>query len=266
MILLVFEGRVLEPKVMATLQYLFFSSTVESVMCYYGTDTYTLWKEVKEHAVDGEPDIFNIVKRRMQSVGDHSLDQYNSYQVESVYLFFDYDPQNRTIPLGQLNQAILEMVTLFDDAMDKGKIFISYPMLESVFCVDSIPDPNFLQSTVSLVNCHGFKGWCHNYLFARKPESLLFKTNRAGYITEVDPSKRKQELLDKWNNIVRMNVEKAYLMCEKKAGLPVNIEDVSQSAIINNERDTYVLPLSCVSILSAFPMFLYEYFHGNGAF
>ena len=269
MILLVFEGEKGEPRVMATLQYLYFSGSANQVLCYYGTDTHTLWKEVKEYEADGyEADVFTIVKQRMQSRGDHSLDLYNSYQIESIYLFFDYDPQNKTIPPERLNQEIQEMVLQFDDPMDKGKIYISYPMAESLFCINSVPDSSFISTDVAIEDCRCFKGWCMaQYELSRKPGLLIYKTDKTGRkITETNPASRKQELIDKWNSIVLMSIEKANMICTGQNGLPDNVDIVSQMEIFIHERDDYVLPSSKVSILSAFPMFLYEYFHGNGIF
>ena len=42
--------------------------------------------------------------------------------------------------------------------------------------------------------------------------------------------------------------------------MPENKDDVSQKEIFDAQLQDYVLPKDCVSILSAFPMFLHEYF------
>ena len=263
MILLVFEGQVGEPKVMATLQHLYFSDAANHLLCSYGTDTYTLWKDVKRHDLDGEADVFAIVKERLHSRGDYSLDQYSSYQIESVYLFFDYDPQNNTIPPELLNQAIDEMVALFDDPMDKGKIFISYPMLEGLFCLNTIPDAAFFNSVVSLADCHGFKGWCQQFFYRKNPELLIYKTDRDGSIIG-DPSAQKKELLEKWNALVVMTAVKANLICHGALAAPDNVENIYKKDIFRHQINDYVIPNACISILSAFPLFLFDYFHGNG--
>lgn len=265
MILFVFEGKITEPKVMATLQHLYFPSAVDQLLCYYGTDTYTLWKDIKEHEANGyDADIFSIVKQRIQRTGDHSLDKYNSYQIESIYLFFDYDPQNRTIPPERLNQAIEEMALKFIDPMETGKIFISYPMLEGLFCLSSIPDPSFNHVCVPLSDCHGFKGWCQCFPFARKPEMLLLDTDKLGNIKDVPSDERKQDLLEKWNDLVKMTAKKANFICSGIAVCPKDVDAIPQIKIFQHERDDYVIQKSSVSIISAFPLFLFDYFHGNG--
>lgn len=265
MILLVFEGQVGEPRVMATLQYLYFSDTASQVLCYFGTDTYTLWKDIKEHEKDGyEADIFTIVKQRLQENGDHSLDKYKSYQFESVYLFFDYDPQNTTISMARLNSSIENMLRVFDDPMNKGKLFISYPMLECLFCLNSLSDSGFPGACVKLDDCSSFKEWCiSHYEWARKPLTLLYKYKR-GRIDDPNPESRKQELRYNWNQLVLMSASKANMICSGSYVMPSDTDDISQEMIFRHQIDDYVIPSSRVSILSAFTMFLFDYFHGNG--
>ena len=266
MILFVFEGKVTEPKVMATLQHLYFPDAANQILCYYGTDTYTLWKDIKEHEANGyEADIFSIVRQRIQKTGDHSLDKYKSYQIESVYLFFDYDPQNRTISAERLNHAVEDMILQFCDPMDKGKIFISYPMLEGLFCLSSIPDSSFNRVCVQLDDCHGFKAWCKCFPFARKPEMLLLNTDRFGNIKETISDERKRDLLEKWNDLVMMTAEKANFICSGVAAYPNDVEAIPQIKIFQHERDDFVIQKSSISVLSASPLFLFDYFHGNGA-
>ena len=77
MILFIFEGQVEEPKIMATIKQLFLSNIEEQLLCSFGSDTYTLWKDIVEYQKNGyEVDVFNIVKERLHSRGDYSLDKY----------------------------------------------------------------------------------------------------------------------------------------------------------------------------------------------
>lgn len=97
MILLIFEGQKEEPQIMTTIKTLFFGRGKEQLLCSYGTDTYTLWRDIKLYTEDGyDVDVFQIVKERMHSRGDYSLDVYDSYSIDSIYLFFDYDPQTKS--------------------------------------------------------------------------------------------------------------------------------------------------------------------------
>ena len=133
MILLILEGANTEPPIVATIRLLFFANNPDQLVCSYGTDTYTLWKEIKSYMDDGnEPDVFEIVRERLHRSGDTSLDNYDSYQFDSIYLFFDYDPQNNTVSSETLNASITEMLKLFSDPIgDFGAKAPRKPMIIS---------------------------------------------------------------------------------------------------------------------------------------
>lgn len=265
MVLLILEGETEEPKVMATIKQLFFSKNKEHLLCSYGTDTYTLWKDVRKYVDEGgEPDVFEIVRERLHGRGDTSLDGYCSYQFDSIYLFFDYDPQNSRVSPDVLNKAISDMVNLFSDPMDKGQIFISYPMTEALYCQDSLPDSNFVCSSVPVCNCSDFKAWIRRYECAVKRYMLLFKTDRSANIIE-PVLNRRSDLRSAWVELVKASAEKANYICNGTVALPVAVDDVLQSGIFKGQLRSY-LPKGLVAILSSYPMFLYEYFHGQGEF
>ena len=46
-----------------------------------------------------------------------------------VFLFFDYDFQNR-IGTQKVNNILDEMLDFFDDETENGKLYINYPMIE----------------------------------------------------------------------------------------------------------------------------------------
>lgn len=183
MILLIFEGQKEEPQIMTTIKTLFFGRGKEQLLCSYGTDTYTLWRDIKLYTEDGyDVDVFQIVKERMHSRGDYSLDVYDSYSIDSIYLFFDYDPQNKKLGLQRLNKAVSELIDTFNNPMDNGQLFISYPMAEAVYCEDSIPSDAFMTATVSLNDCHGFKDWIKNYNIAKSKNTIKCNAMHVSYV------------------------------------------------------------------------------------
>lgn len=265
MMLLILEGRNTEPPVVATIRQLYFADNQDQLVCSYGTDTYTLWKEVKSYVDDGcEPDVFEILRERLHKCGDSSLDGYSSYQFESIYLFFDYDPQNRTISSETLNSAISDMLDLFSDPMDKGQLFISYPMIEALYCINSLSSKDFLKTTVSIADCRCFKSWSNKFEYNRKRYMLLFKTDKSGNITEQE-KQRMSNLKSTWDNLVKMHASKAHYISKDSATLPTHVDDVTQKKIFNGQLSKFI-PLGTVSILSSFTMFLFEYFHGGKDF
>lgn len=264
MILLVFEGEKDEPKIMATIKRLFFNGMENQLLCSYGTDTYTLWKDVRRHAEDGyEVDIFQIVKERLHKRGDHTLDGYFSYQIDSIYMFFDYDPQNTKLGLGRLNPAIESIVEMFNDPMDKGQIFISYPMVEALYCMDSISGNDYLSAVVPTADCSQFKKWIHKYSIACNKSSIILKTDGSHAVIEEATDERLSNMTNCWNAIVKLNAMKANRICNSLDSYPDDIGQILQRKIFNAESEM-IATRNQLAIISAFAMFLYEYFHGNG--
>ena len=268
MILLVFEGVKEEPKIMQTVKELFFKDNPDMVQCAYGSDTHTFVKEVKElQEDDGEVDIFNVVKSRMNRRGDTSLNDFISSQFEATYLFFDYDPQNKTVSLSRLNEEISEIIDVLSDSSENGMIFISYPMVESLYCLNSTSDPNFCNYTVSIDHLHKGKSWAMEYDFYRKRHNVILKTDNLGNIEEKDNTpERVSSLKEIWNDLILVNTSKANFICNDKYTPPRHIEDITTKGIFKKQLEKYVLKDKNVPVLSAFPLFLFEYFHGNGDF
>ncbi len=146
-------------------------------------------------------------------------------------------------------------------------IFISYPMVESLYCLNSMPDPNFCNYIVSIDQLHRGKSWAMEYDFYRKRNNVIFETDNTGMIKERDNTlKRLSYLKIVWNYIIQVNTLKANFICNGNNNLPCNVEDITTKRIFNKQLEKYVLKGNNVSILSAFPLFLFEYFHGNGDF
>lgn len=265
MILLIFEGQKEEPQIMTTIKTLFFGRGKEQLLCSYGTDTYTLWRDIKLYTEDGyDVDVFQIVKERMHSRGDYSLDVYDSYSIDSIYLFFDYDPQNKKLGLQRLNKAVSELIDTFNNPMDNGQLFISYPMAEAVYCEDSIPSDAFMTATVSLNDCHGFKDWIKNYNIAKSKNTIKCNACQLRDITSNADSFI--ALKQKWIELVKMNATKANYICNARKSVPTDVNMITQKSVFYHELFDFVEKNNEVSILSSFPMFLFEYFHGCGDF
>lgn len=267
MILLVFEGQKEEPKIMATIKTLFFPNREDQILCSFGTDTYTLWNDVQKHISNGyEADVFEIVKERMHSRGDNSLDKYDSHNIDSIYLFFDYDPQNSKISPATLNYAISSIISTFDDPMGNGQIFISYPMVEALFCENCSTSPDILYSKVSLADCRGFKSWSMQFSFSCNRLSLRLNVDNNGNLLEEINDNRLKDLKQKWNELIKQYSTKANLICHNNPTLPVDVSLITQNQIFQHELSDYVNKDETVSLLSSFTLFLFEYFHGNGDF
>lgn len=155
------------------------------------------------------------------------------------------------------------MTETFSDPMENGLMLISYPMTEAVYCEDGLPDSNFINADVSIADCHNFKSWCNCYDCAKKRYMVTFKT-RDGKIIEADTEDRCTALTAAWKELTIMNVSKANFLCHEVHIIPAGMNAVPQKSIFNKELEIFVKPKRKVSIQSAYPLFLFEYFHGNG--
>ena len=183
-------------------------------------------------------------------------------------MFFDYDPQN-DLGIEEVNDRVAKVVKLFSAPTDNGQIFVSYPMIEALYCEDSFPDEAFMYATATLNECHIFKQWCLNFKAGSNKELVLFKTRKdaSGNYFIVDRDKtpeRRLQLKETWINLIRENAKKANFICNGTSCYDIKVDEIRQDRIFENELMKYVLPKNEVAILSAFALFLYDYFHGNG--
>lgn len=63
-----------------------------------------------------------------------------------------------------------------------------------------------------------------------------------------------------------MNATKANYICNARKSVPTDVNMITQKSVFYHELSDFVEKNNEVSILSSFPMFLFEYFHGCGDF
>ena len=75
-----------------------------------------------------------------------------------VFLFFDYDFQNR-MGTERLDIILKDMLDYFNDETGCGKLYVNYPMVESLKYTKEMPDINYFNYVVSREECllHKFK-------------------------------------------------------------------------------------------------------------
>lgn len=179
MILFVFEGSSVEPQVYDTIRRLFFSDSFDDITYCFGSDIYSLYDRIRSinsnfNTINGAADVVSIL-RSMDT--QHQLDAINvSSDVSEIYLFFDYDFQrafrdHRRHPekdmstlIAENNVHIGEMLQLFNEETEAGKLYINYPMIESLKYTKELPDERYCSYNVSIEDCHGrFKGLAENF-------------------------------------------------------------------------------------------------------
>ena len=164
MILFVFEGEKQEPRVFQTIKYLFFNHLPEKdIQVSYCSNIHSLYDEMEKMNIFDEDvaDIVTLLRnhQRKNPKGDQSLINARNYKFSQKFLFFDYDIKRRQKQnkksLKKQNEYISKMLNYFNDETNKGKLFINYPMIESIRYFKKLPDNNFYQANVFvfLVDC-----------------------------------------------------------------------------------------------------------------
>jgi hypothetical protein len=125
--LFVFEGEKTERQYLHKIIDLFnldiFKDKIEIAYC---ASIYNLYKEVKKY--DDSVDIFKLFTS-FKNLSKFELKNIDSDTIASTYLFFDYDKVDEA--------KIGKMLKFFDNETEQGKLYINYPMLESLRDTDN---------------------------------------------------------------------------------------------------------------------------------
>lgn len=253
MILFVFEGAKREPDLFRAIETLFFQDK-QNFVCSFGNNIYELYNELQ--SFEGDGDIVSILKERYQGQKDSPFtDDAKSSDFSEIYLIFDYDFQNKNLPLEVMNSQIEEMLDLFDDETDNGRLYINYPMVEAIRYTKTLPDSDYWTYVVSRKECTDspFKSIADSFSDYKSLDFLTLSTRRAATEKEI------RSRLDNWRLLIVQNVSKANYICSGENEMPEDKDAVSQNAIFDAQKE-YLISSESVSILSAFPLFLFDYF------
>ena len=207
-----------------------------------------------------EVDTVSVLKEILLEKGDETLKDIREDEVSEIYLFFDYDFQEKARIFEKNNKRLSEMLDFFTDETANGKLYINYPMVESLRYTKELPDSDYWTYTVTRQQCQEvrFKHQVHEFSFYGGNLEYLILT-----IKPADDEMKIQEKIDgaktNWKHLVVMNVSKANYICNDKNEVPD--ESDSQQAVFSNQLSKYVKTDECkVAILNAFPIFLFDYF------
>ena len=230
-ILFIFEGTKTEPIIFENIKKYFLhkkeTSISQDIVICYGTVVYKLYKEFFiDGILDDNLDLVTILKPL-----DKDKNEVKSNQVSEIYLFFDYDSHATNAN----DNKLLSMLELFDDETEKGKLFVSYPMVEALQHIKK--DIDFSKTIevsqqeykkIARLNC--------------EKEFLHFN----------DYTK------DIWNHLIYQHSKKANFIVNNSFDFPSNI--IEQLEIFSNQKIKYIDQENKVAVLSAFPIFLLDYY------
>ena len=232
-VLLIVEGHTEEPRILGALGKQSFGllSLVDAkyeIIIANGS-IYELYDAYKKGEYD---DLVAYLRSRNEIQIDSDILSKNAFA--AIYLIFDFDPQYQKYS----DNAIREMLALFDDETDLGKLYISYPMVEAVYHLRSLPDKEYDNKVVDLTDFSGddYKKLVYNETCIKKnklsKKELSFivmqNYNKAKMISE---KMSYEEILEKQIEIKNKS-NKIYVL----STLPLMILDYNEELAMRNLR------------------------------
>jgi len=233
--LFVFEGEKTEPNIVEKLsQYL--STTFpknsfnEDVKCSYCTDIYNLCNKILED----KQDIFVLLQKI--EFNKKILKDYNRDDFAEIYLFFDYDGHATNAN----NKNLLEIIKFFNNETEFGKIFISYPMVEALKHFSK--NINFKKLTFEIE-----KGKEYKKIVSEDSDNKYIQFNK--YDKNI------------WQELIEIHLKKMNFIVNDNFSMPNKI--ILQNEIFTNQLKKYIKKNNVISVLSAFPVFIFDYYGCN---
>lgn len=230
-ILFILEGNRPEKQITDSLhQYFATDNTI--IKASFCTTIYSLFRKIEE---DNDLDTFNLVKEI--DANKEILMGYTRKDFAEIYLFFDYDGHATNAD----DEKIREMLQFFNEETDKGKLYISYPMVESL---KHIEDYNTFPDATSAINLKG----------GYKPIANMKCLEQFKHIGLYN--------LEIWKELTQLHLKKMNNIVNNTFELPTEL--ITQMTIFENQSIKFIVPKGIVSILNAFPIFLHDYYGNEG--
>jgi len=232
-ILMIFEGKRTEPHISDNMKNIFFNKN-SIIHAIWGCSIYSLYEKIKE---DEDIGILQLLKEKGELEINTKINK-----ISQIYMFFDSEGKGRT---KYNNEKLKEMLEKFNNETAQGKLYISYPMVEALkhskkdLSVECLSE-NELKCVWNLRNKESYKEFI---------DRITDYTN-TGLLTLTD-----------WNQLISINVQKAYCLVYGKWKIPEykEVSALHQIKILEHQEKFIVKKNSLVS-LSAFPFFILNYF------
>lgn len=255
-VLFIFEGEKTEDAIAHVLKTHILKEDV-IITCAFTSDIYSLYRVLKE---DDDIDTFALLKEK--STNKTRLETYHRDDFAEIYLFFDYDGHATLAKEEKIEGLIVngdtklkELLELFDNETEKGKLYVSYPMVEAFRHVE-----NFDTFKDLCVKCKG-----RNCINIANCDLVDDCAKEPHYKTVVGTRSIPQlQNMNKYDDKLVRKLVKAHIL---KMNYIVNNSDEFPIAIINqitifDAQLRKFISLECpmVAVLSAFPAFILDYY------
>ena len=226
-ILFVFEGEKTEDQIVASFtKHIFNDKTV--ITCAFCAEIYQLHRALVD---DEDLDTFSLLKDIPNNKG--ILKDFTRDDFAEIYLFFDYDGHSTLAS----DNALFEMLDIFDEETDLGKLYISCPMVESIKHFSEELDFKNLKVEAK-------KNIKYKKLVSEEADKKYLQFSK--YTIEI------------WKLLIINHLSKMNYIVTDEYFLPN--ESSPQRDIFKNQKVKYIDKDSTISVLSGFPVFMFDYF------
>ena len=228
-ILLIFEGQKTEKQIFESLNQYFLNEKENTILLSaYCSHIYSLYHTIEN---DSDLDLFVLLKQR--TANQKILSDISRDEVAEIYLFFDYDGHDPTAT----DEKLTEMLTHFNEETENGKLYISYPMVESLKHLRQ--DSPFENTVVDIHNQSSYKQFASENC---DQDYVSFKN--------IEPSC--------WKIMLSEHCKKLNHLMTEQFELPSEL--TSQIDEFNMQKQKHITPNNQVAVISAFPIFIADYY------
>ncbi len=228
-ILFIFEGPKTERSIVDNL-IKFFVNENTVITCAYCTTIYKMFIDISK---DEYLDTFSLVKEI--DTNKDTLRNFKRSDFAQIYMFFDYDGHVTNANDNKLNV----LLDFFNEETEKGKLYISYPMVEALKHIE-----NFITFKDLKVSCKDFRN------YKKIVSENCIESLKHFYLYN----------LDIWKKVIETHLKKMNEIVNSIHEFPSLIID--QMTIFNKQLEKYKKKDQTIAVLSAFPIFLHDYY-GN---
>lgn len=200
----------------------------DDIKCAYCTTIYDLYNKILE---DEYLDVFMLLKEK--EFNKEILKGFNRTDFAEIYLFFDYDGH---APIATDNK-LAQVINMFNEETEYGKIFISYPMVEAL---------KHYSNTIDFKN-----------LKVKAKENINYK-KIANLNCNIKYRDFNQYNENTWRELIEIHLKKMNFIVNDNYSIPHN--SITQHEIFVNQLEKYIKVDSTVAVLSAFPVFIFDYY------
>lgn len=203
----------------------------------YGTNIYELFRELKS---DEFLDTYSVIQKNIKDKGSQPP-EHDRDDIAEIYLFFDLDyhaTQKELIP--ENTDSVSEMLDLFDNETDNGKLYISYPMFEAY------KHPIQTQRTSCLSIGADYK-------------------KAVACICDKKLEQLSKLSIEQWNEYLLIHFKYINEFLHDSNSIPEEyiIEDFTQIFIYRKQLKEHIEPHEAVHVVSPFVLFLLDYLGSN---